>query len=78
MRAQLSQTFQKADNNSRSSKITSSLNNSSKSRSNDIQIFEQNDIDSNIKIIENKIVDADKYILTIKDSVSSRIGKRVL
>lgn len=78
MRAQLSQTFQKADNNSRSSKITSSLNNSSKSRSNDIQIFEQNDMDSNIKIIENKIVDADKYILTIKDSVSSRIGKRVL
>lgn len=77
MRAQLSQTFQKADN-SRSSKITSSLNNSSKSRSNDIQIFEQNDMDSNIKIIENKIVDADKYILTIKDSVSSRIGKRVL
>ena len=74
--AHLSQTFQINDGNSRSSKLTSSLANSSKS--NDIIIFDRNDTDSNIKIIENKVIDADKFILTIKDSISSRTGKRVM
>jgi hypothetical protein len=61
---------------SRSNKVASSLGNSSKVKD-DVQIFDDSEGESNIKIIENKVVEADKYILTLKDSVSSKIGRRV-